>query len=356
LRAVPLTESRDVIGGGRPLATRTASGQKAPIGETPTVLLRADHTAAYPVVDGYPVLLGPEVLTATATAFDLVHSHYAEAYLETAFYNAEATAKAEQIRQHGLASSSSEGVRWLDRLRQLPALVRHQFPEPSDVWLVDRMDLGANWDCHTHIGSVRDQRVVQVGGSGIHVLALLLAGAREGWLVTPMVGEARLASALAEALGLHLECVIGIGEEMPFASGWFDVVVSAGCVHHMATDRAPPEMARVLASGGRFAALEPWRAPLYAIGTRIMGKREANAFCRPLTDERVAPLFTAFPSARVVQHGTFARYAMLALERFGARFSLPVAWRVGQWDDRVSDLLRLRRFGSSVALLGATRL
>ena len=51
----------------------------------------------------------------------------------------------------------------------------------------------------------------------------------------------------------------------------------------MTTELAMPEIARVLKPGGRFSAMDPWRAPLYAIGTKILGKREVNVYCRPLT-------------------------------------------------------------------------
>jgi hypothetical protein len=89
------------------------------------------------------------------------------------------------------------------------------------------------------------------------------------------------------------------------------------------------------------------------VGTRLFGKREANAFCRPLTAKRVAPLYDAFPTARIVQHGALTRYPMLALEKLGARFPTRLAWNVGRADDRLCSLFGLRGFGSSVALLGA---
>lgn len=351
VKEVPLAEARAAISAGRPLRCRTSG--KTPVGETPTVLLRQDNLAAYPIVDGYPIMLGPEVLMAVAPEFDLANSHYAEAYLETEFYDAEAAASADAIRAGSLTSSQSEGIRWLARLRDISPAERRDFPYPITRWLVDRMDLGANWDCYAHIGSVVDQRVLQVGGTGHGVLALLLAGASDGWLVTPMLGEAKLATALADALGVEVRCVVGIGEELPLKESSFDVVYSAGCVHHMTTPMAFPEMARVLREGGRFAAIEPWRAPLYAIGSRAFGKREANAFCRPLTRQRVEPLFSAFSSAQAVQHGAIARYPMLALERLGARFPLELAWRIGRIDDALSSMIGLRRFGSGVALLGS---
>jgi ubiquinone/menaquinone biosynthesis C-methylase UbiE/uncharacterized protein YbaR (Trm112 family) len=351
--AASLTTARLAITRGNPLATRTREGTKdvPPIGETESVLLREDGRAAYPIVSGVPVLLAPEILTATPTKFDLVTSHYAEAYSETAFYDASAASLAEQIRHGSLTSVDAEGIQSLDRIRRLRSEDLATFPYPLDRWLASRMDLGSEWDCYRHIAPVKDQRVLQLGGTGVAAISFLLAGAREGVLVTPMVGEATLATALADAARVQLQCVVGIAEEIPLANASFDVVYSGGCVHHMTTDRAFPEIARVLRPGGRFAAIEPWRAPLYSIGTRICGKRESNPFCRPLTRARVAPFFGAFPSATIVQHGALTRYPMLALEKFGARFSLATAWQIGRWDDRICGLLGLRRFGSGVALL-----
>jgi ubiquinone/menaquinone biosynthesis C-methylase UbiE/uncharacterized protein YbaR (Trm112 family) len=342
-----LTTARIAIAQGNPLATRRNGGANGarPIGETESVLLRQDGRAAYPIVSGVPVLLAPEVLTATATKFDLVTSHYAEAYNETGFYDASAASLAEQIRRSSLAEADAEGIRWLDKLRRLCIEDRATFPYPYDRWLASRMDLGSEWDRYRHIAPhiapVKDQRVLQLGGTGVVAISLLLAGAREGMLVTPMIGEARLASALADACGVQLQCAVGIAEEIPLPDASFDVVYSGGCVHHMTTEKAFPEIARVLRPGGRFAALEPWRAPLYSLGTLFCGKREANPCCRPLTHARVAPLFGAFPSATIVQHGTLTRYPMLALEKLGARFPVATAWQLGRWDDLVCSFFRI---------------
>jgi ubiquinone/menaquinone biosynthesis C-methylase UbiE/uncharacterized protein YbaR (Trm112 family) len=351
VREVPLEDARRAITGGRPLATRKSG--KAPIGETATVMLRQDDKAAYPVVRGFPVMLGPEMLTAEPTYFDLAHSHYAEAYSETEFYDAEASAKAAELRNGSLDQSTSEILRWLASMARRPQIELADFPRPERLWVNDRMDLGANVDCLQHIGSVKGQRVLQLGGTGGMLATFMLAGAAEGWLVTPMVGEAELAQAVARAVGKEISCVVGIAEEVPLLAQSVDVVYSGGCVHHMTTELAMPDIARVLRPGGRFAAIEPWRAPLYAIGTRLFGKREANAFCRPLNPERVAPLYSAFSTARIVQHGTFLRYPMLAAEKLGARFPLSSCWHIGKLDDRLSSMTGLRRFGSSVALLGA---
>jgi SAM-dependent methyltransferase len=168
-----------------------------------------------------------------------------------------------------------------------------------------------------------------------------------------MIGEAEAATEAAKIGGVagQFRCLIGVAEEIPLANSSVDVAFSGGCVHHMRTEIAFPEIARVLRAGGRFAAMEPWRAPFYGVGTRLLGKREANPFCRPMTAARAAPLFAAFHNARCELHGTLTRYPMLGLQKFGVITPIDRAWQIGRFDDRLCSLLGLRRFGSGVALL-----
>src|SRR5262249_40406897 len=153
------------------------------------------------------------------------------------------------------------------------------------------IDIAAQEDCYRHIGSVKDKRVIQIGGKGLAALEFLMAGAAEAMLLTPMKGEALLAIELASIFGMkeRIRCVVGVAEEIPIADCYVDACYVGGCVHHMRTEIAFNEMARILVPDGKFAALEPWRAPGYGIGTKIFGKRERSVFCRPLTPERVAP-------------------------------------------------------------------
>lgn len=357
LRVASLQEARTRIAGGAPLRARAATPAAPVTGETDPVLLREDGMAAYPIVAGIPVLLAPEVLgdPRAPPAFDLTVPQYAEAYLEMAFYNAVGFKEADTLRRTGslVAADATESLRHLERLRLRPAQERDSFPEPQEVWLHSRMDLQSEWDCYRHIGVVKGQRVLQLGGSGTAVQALLLAGAAQALLLTPMIGEAQAATETAKLIGAadRFRCVIAVAEEIPLADASLDVAFSGGCVHHMRTEIAFPEIARVLRPGGRFAAIEPWRAPFYGIGTKLLGKREANPFCRPITAARVAPLFDAFRRAHYELHGTLTRYPMLGLQRFGVFTPRDRAWRIGRTDDRLCALLGLRRFGSGVALL-----
>ncbi len=230
------------------------------------------------------------------------------------------------------------------------------FPEPRNVWIDATYDGAAQYDSYTHIAPIAGKRLLQLGGSGVHAIKAILAGAREAWLVTPVLGEAQLALAVARRLGLHhrLTCVIAVGEELPFARGTFDAIVSGGCLHHMQTERALPECARILNAHGKFAAWDPWRSPLYGIGTRVFGKREVEVNCQPITAARARPLEEAFDTATVVHHGAITRYFLIALYKMRIHLNEPTVSSIIKIDDFVSSWLPgLRRTGSSVALLGA---
>lgn len=355
---VSIQEARDHISGGNRLSSRVGhSDHPAPVGETDFVLLRGDNRAAYPITSGMPVLLGPEVLSSAddARTFDLKNSHYAESYSESYFYNQSALADADTIRtSRSVANINSESVQHLTQILKLNQSERLRFPLPITQWMSGRMDLGSESDCFEFLAPISGRKVLQIGGKGISAVLFLLAHAESATLLTPMIGEAVFASELAVAFGVseRFAAVVAIAEEMPFVDGAFDAAFSGGCVHHMTTALAFPESARVLKGGGRFAAVEPWRAPFYSVGTRVFGKREANAFCRPLTKDRVAPMYTSFSDARYVQHGALTRYPMLALEKMGARIPLNTAWRVGRCDDTFCSVIPgLRKFGSGIALL-----
>lgn len=172
-----------------------------------------------------------------------------------------------------------------------------------------------------------------------------------------MLGEALCAQALADEVGVGdlLRCVVAVAEELPIRSGAVDAILSGGCLHHMQTEMALPEAARVLREGGRFAAFDPWRAPLYSIGTKIFGRREPAelVFDRPLTKARLEPVWHAFGKVAVVHHGTLTRYPLIALSKLGVGCGLSVAWHLGSVDDAVCSFLpRMRGMGSSVAVLG----
>lgn len=348
LRPLPLAEAERLLGGR--LDAGIGRGYR-PVGPTPTVLVRDDRLGAYPVVDGIPVLMAPELLRPAgsgAVGADVTDPRYAEAYTEMEHYSAAAARDAQDVAASASAS----------RVGRLAALVADgaaaTFPDPRYGWLDATHELAAQAEAFGHLQPVAGSRILEIGGRGLHAVKFLLAGAAEAWLISPMVGELVYARALARHAGVadRLRCAAALAEELPLADGSVDGVYSQGCVHHWVTSLALPECHRVLRAGGRFAAVEPWRGPLYGLGTAVLGKRDPAVHCVVLSPGRVEPHLEGFASWRVVHHGALLRYPLLALRKAGVKFSRPMMWRLSRLDDAVSSLVPpLRRRGSSVAIL-----
>jgi len=334
----------------RTLTSRGVEGVSVKVQADHHVLLRDDLRSAYPLVNTVPVLLVPEMLCPAQQprVFDLGDPRYAEAYQEMDHYNRVST-------QQSLDIKSSESFRIIEPLLKTPSANLASFPKPCALWADAAYDCAAQVEAYAHIAPLRGKRVLQLGGMGIHAVKFLLAGAEQAWVVSPMLGEMRCALALAQAAGVveRLRCAVCIAEELPFHDQYFDAVYSGGCVHHMVTPLAFPEMARVLRSGGRFAAVDPWKTPLHSVGTRIFGKREANVYCRPLTEKRIEPLKTSFAEHGILHHGALFRYPLLALNKLGLRITPSLGWYVSRLDDSISSCIPKfrRRFGGSTALL-----
>jgi uncharacterized protein YbaR (Trm112 family) len=348
LRAMSLEEAKQALGSNE-LVPR-ANAEPEPFGVTATLMVRSDNQCAYPVADGIPILLAPEQITTPARqrAFDLKDVKYAEAYEEMTYYNKLAMAEAENIRE-------SQAYQVTEPALRLSAGERASFPEPKEAWLDCVPDCKAQHESYCYLLPIKGQRLLQIGGKGIHAVKFLLAGCAEAWVVTPMLGEVYCAIALANEAGVldRLRVAVAVAEETPIADNTFDRVYSAGSVHHMTTELALPEIARVLKPGGRFSCFDPWRAPFYKIGTKILGKREVSVFCRPLTKQRVSPLFTTFNIAKKAQYGALTRYAGLALNKFGIGIPFRVWWQLYRFDDGFCSCIPgLRNLGSSVALFG----
>ena len=271
---------------------------------------------------------------------------------EAVFYEAVAAQQADRLSQ----LDSMEQLLEVERSISFQYLVRlmrardlGHFPYPKELWIAAIFECLSERDAYDFIAPLAGKRVLQIGGNGFSLILFMLAGAREGWLLTPVEGEARSARELARLAGVHIETKVGVAEQIPFEDESFDAIHSSGCAHHFQTEIAFPEIARVLRKGGRFSAVDPWRAPLYSLGIRVFGKREP-VNCRPLTRERVAPL-KAFSSYDVIQHGALTRYPFLALQKLGLQAPLSLVWHATRIDDAVCSLLGLRRFGSSAAIL-----
>ena len=351
LRECSLEEAQDSIAGGAGLVSRP-SGQAQPVGPTPRVFVREDGACAYPVLDDIPMLLVPERLLPPDRAplsVDLTDPRYAEAYEEMEYYNTHAGQETSAIETSAAAAA-------LTPLIGLSEAERRAFPDPADVWLDATYEPAAQWDAYRHVRPLEEARVLQLGGRGTHAVRFLLAGAAEAVVISPMPDELRHALALADHFDLAkaLRCFAAVAEELPFADHSFDVVYVGGCMHHTVTGLAFSECARVLRPGGRFAAVEPWRAPFYGLGTRVFGKREA-VHCRPMDPVRTSPAFDAFVDAEVVHHGALTRYPLLVMAKFGLTLPLTTVWKISRLDDAAcSHVPPIRRAGSSVAVLGTS--
>ena len=326
------------------------SGEGKPIGATDRILVREDWEVAYPVVKGHPCLLFPEALTeeGKTMSIDLEDPKYEEAYEEMSFYNEVGFDRAERIEETDIYDIVAPAIGASEEEKR-------SFPDPKEIWIDAVYDCAAQWDSFQHLSPVEGKRLMQLGGSGTHAVKFLLAGASECWVVTPMLGEAECAQALAESAGVEegLHCVVSVAEELPFRGNTFDGIYSGGSLHHMRTDQAVPEIVRILAPEGKFAAADPYRTPVYALGTALFGKRETDVYCRPMTENRIAPIRKYFSQSEVIHHGTLTRYPLLALSKFGIESSLSFAWNANKVDDLVSSVVPgSERWGSSVCMLG----
>jgi SAM-dependent methyltransferase len=345
LRRVPIAEADAAVGAR--LAPPHAHGYE-PVGRTDQVMLRDDHGGAYPVRNGIPVLLVPEMLTREGRSVDIREPRYAEAYEEMAHYDDEGDRAVVEI-------ASSHAARDLLPLTSLTDAQRARFPEPDLRWLDAKYELAAQQDAFRYLAPMTGCRVLQLGGRGLHAVRFLLAGATEAWVISPMLGELRFARALGQLCGVgdRLHCVAGIAEEIPVSSGTFDRIYAQGSLHHWQIGPALRECRRVLAADGRFAAVEPWRGPFYGIGTAVLGKRDRRVRCVVLDADRIEPFAGLFDDASITHHGTLTRYPLIGLSKLGVKLPRSTVARLGRADDGLSSHIPgARARGSSVAIVG----
>ena len=317
---------------------------------SPTVLLRQDGQLAYPVHGDVPVLMIPEALVpleGSSDPFPVWDRRYAEAYLEREFYNSEAI-RVEVDRERGEAFRRLESVDDADR---------RTFPDPVDFWVDAFFDSLAQEKAYRALQPSKGGMYLQLGGKGQAAATFLTVGADHVFTCSPMLAEQEYAIRLARSLGMNgrLDPVMAIAEELPFADGTFDGIYSGGSLHHMQTDLAFPEISRVLKPGAVFAAVEPWRAPGYGVGTAILGQRESGAACSPLTQARVGVGSQHFSRFEIHHHGSLTRYPMLAMSKAGFVPRHATLRRITLRDDQISSRIGIRRYGSSVAVIGWKR-
>lgn len=315
-----------------------------------------DGETAYPVIEGFPTLLWPDSYRASPATVDLRDPRYCEAYAEMEHYNPIARDMARNVRK-------SDAFKTLSRIQQECA--PHSFPEPPQLWM-DRgsFEMASRTNGYRYIAPLKGKVALNIGGIGRDAIRFILAGAEQSILVTPMIGEAAFAWALAGELGIQdrLSCILGVGEELPLLDNSVDVISSHGCMHHMQLDIALGEFDRVLSPGGKFIATDPWRAPLYGVGTVLLGKREQqllkrnqSVFCRPITAERLISLPQHFPDHLVENHGPLLRYPLIALSKFGIKFSQEKLCDLAALDDRLGRAIGLKPHWGSSLLFGGTK-
>ena len=110
---------------------------------------------------------------------------------------------------------------------------------------------------------------------------------------------------------------------------------------------------------GRKFSLQIKRFSRIRIGTKIFGKRETpvignrdvGVVCRPMEMERLSPIWDTFQDAQVIHHGAFTRYPLIALGKLKFRPKRRTLERITQIDDRLASKLRMRKYGSGIAML-----
>lgn len=314
-----------------------------------------DGQESFPIVDGFPVLLAPEKRIAAGSGvvvpvYDLEDDKYAEAYEEMEVYNA----MCEELVEKALAGDDGPLMDCMGGLSTHGDQRKIDFPNPPSVWLDARHDSISQYEAYDYLAPMDNVVFMQMGGQGSHAVKALLAGASDAYLLTPMIGEAKLAMYLAERFNVdeRLHCIIGIGEELPFRDQLFDRIYSGGCFHHMRLEFASIQLKRVLKTGGRFSGVDPWKTPLHTIGTCIIGKREKSVFCKPITPERLAPVEKTFTDIKTTRHGPILRYLFLALEKLGVKYSIPTMLKIGKIDDAIGKNLRINNYGGSLMIAG----
>ncbi len=308
-------------------------------------------------MDGIPVLLGSErfVPTGSPDALHPVPGLNDPVYTETheeeiEYYNAA------ESRRVNLAVNGAAKAEYLEGIIGCKNIAAaRSFPEPDDVWIEAGNESLCLFEAYRHLAPVGGKTFMQIGGTGSHSVKMLLAGAERGFLLTPMIEEARYALCLAEIFGVRdrFAPVVGLGEQIPFKADFFDSVFSFACFHHTRLEYVSGELYRVLQEGGKFAGTDPWKTLLHTIGTRMLGKQERDVHCRPITEERLAALERWFPDMTVNWHGPLLRYLRLGLQKLCLDFlpkSEPAMMKTMRADDFLGLLTGMK--GGVIVMMG----
>lgn len=128
--------------------------------------------------------------------------------------------------------------------------MKREFPKPPlDSWYEERK-WPKGWSV---LGDLQGQAVLDVG---CHTGWL-------GWLAKECGAEVWASDIFGTAVHPSLYFVHAMKEDLPYADGMFDQVITANVLHHGELKPALKEIARVLKSGGRFTTFQepvipPW--------------------------------------------------------------------------------------------------
>jgi len=316
-----------------------------PLGVTEHLAV-ADDGTAYPVIEGIPILMQPERLErgTTPSSVDTTVLPYAEAYQEQVVYD--------QLTEAKLGGAA------MDILREI---IQHAdpstFPEPLDAWVTGGSSAGAYARAMRHLTPIDDADILQVGGIGSHAIKLLHAGARHAYVVSPVIGELIEGQSIATELGFgdRITFIGGLAEQLPLADASVDRAYSGSSLHHTDTNASMPAIAAALTDHGRFASVDVWRGgKLYDVGVKLFGKCNNNPYCKPMTDQRIAPASTTFDDFQITMHGAVARYPLAVASRLGHTPSPRTAGKMARLEDRLAGLVPplQRRISSLICLTG----
>lgn len=316
------------------------TGQELEWIRSESVLVSADGATEYPIDSGIPLLFRPHEQRGYTKPERNVPD-YSATINDNQFYdqialNIDSLSYAPFMR--GLVAASRA-----DQLESFPHL----------RWCDTVSDVVSQLTCYEALGSMRGLRVAQLGGNGVHALKFVVAGAAEVWHITPSLEEAECCRRVAEQLGIARPwIVVGTGEELPLASETLDRIYLGGSLHHVDTELAAEVLASKLARGGVLAASDPFQTRLHAIGTKVLGKREVEVHCKPMTDERLAPIARVLDVTASRRNGPLVRYLSIAAEKAGLNGFHNWRRSLLLLEDRVVRRVpALASFGGSLALV-----
>jgi len=287
---------------------------------TPIVdgLITQDQRIFYNTDDGIPQLLAPEGISLNPDigSLDISKAQYWEPYEEMTSYDGISSAHLESGEaDSALGEITSENMKTLDAERQT-------FPDPAGLWLDAKGCVLAQEKAYRYLTPINEKRVLQIGGHGSHLIKFLLAGAKEAWLLSPMLGELQRARYLSRKFGVEdrLFTIQGIAEEIPFKNECLDRIYSGGCLHHTQIDMVAPEIQRVLQTGGRASFVDPVLTLPYRMFVRPFYSRGIGrvdqAHCTPINRNALGQFLSRFAEGRIETSRTFVHLPLIMATRY----------------------------------------